>query len=258
MGFNRKNFCLTFKQCNKTKQKNESIKQPPETEKIRQKELNKPLEQIKVKSASISINAGEQKTNDPIIEMQQFEMNESALNRWKFSVRVASILGGTVCNHLDIARKQILARKQHESALAIQTFFRSSSARSRYLKRIDKTKNAVHTVWASYRNWRARLGLQQCIDVKVQEARERERIQSAKEEAERKERERKQKLMEQEELRRRMSEEDRKHQMYEMQKLEALRRQQEEEAKRLELELEREEARKKLEELELERQEQRR
>merc|ERR1712228_756443 len=209
MGFNRKNFCLTFKQCNKTKQKNESIKQPPETEKIRQKELNKPLEQIKVKSASISINAGEQKTNDPIIEMQQFEMNESALNRWKFSVRVASILGGTVCNHLDIARKQILTRKQYQSALIIQTFFRSTFVRSRYLKRIDKIRKAVRIVWTSYRRWQDRVDLQKWVDVKVEETRERERIQKAKEEAERKERERQQKL---EEARRKaaMDEEERK------------------------------------------------
>merc|ERR1712228_372825 len=152
---------------------------------------------------------GEQKTNDSIIEMQQFEMNESALNRWKFSGRVASLLGGTVCNHLEIARRQILERKQKESALAIQSFFRSTFVRSRYLKRIDKIRKAVRIVWTSYRRWQDRVDLQKWVDVKVEETRERERIQKAKEEAERKERERQQKL---EEARRKaaMDEEERK------------------------------------------------
>merc|ERR1712048_526753 len=132
-----------------------------------------------------------------------------AENRWKFSGRVASYLGGTVCNHLEIARKQILERKQRESALAIQSFFRSTFVRSRYLKRIDKIRKAVRIVWTSYRRWQDRVDLQKWVDVKVEETRERERIQREKEEAERKERERQQAL---EEARRKaaMDEEERK------------------------------------------------
>merc|ERR1712228_1102928 len=181
---------------------------------------------------------GEQKTNDSIIEMQQFEMNESALNRWKFSGRVASLLGGTVCNHLEIARRQILERKQKESALAIQSFFRSTFVRSRYLKRIDKIRKAVRIVWTSYRRWQDRVDLQKWVDVKVEETRERERIQKAKEEAERKERERQQKL---EEARRKaaMDEEERKAEEKKKKELEEFREKQRlereaAEAKRLE------------------------
>merc|ERR1712083_885738 len=112
-----------------------------------------------------------------------------AENRWKFSGRVASLLGGTVCNHLEIARRQILERKQKEGALAIQSFFRSSFIRSRYLKRIDKVRKAVRIVWTSYRRWQDRAQLQVWVDKKVEETRERERIQREKEEKERRERE---------------------------------------------------------------------
>merc|ERR1712173_424980 len=86
----------------------------------------------------------------------------------------------------EIARKQILERKQRESALAIQSFFRSTFVRSRYLKRIDKIRKAVRIVWTSYRRWQDRVDLQKWVDVKVEETRERERIQREKEEAERK------------------------------------------------------------------------
>merc|ERR1711997_1050918 len=112
-----------------------------------------------------------------------------AENRWKFSGRVASLLGGTVCNHLEVARRQILERKQKEGALAIQSFFRSTFIRSRYLKRIDKVRKAVRIVWTSYRRWQDRAQLQVWVDKKVEETRERERIQREKEEKERRERE---------------------------------------------------------------------
>merc|ERR1712083_416997 len=152
-----------------------------------------------------------------------------AENRWKFSGRVASLLGGTVCNHLEIARRQILERKQKEGALAIQSFFRSSFVRSRYLKRIDKIRKAVRIVWTSYRRWQDRVDLQEWCDKKVAETRERERIQREKEEAKRKKRERKQAL---EEARRKaaMDEEERKAEEEKKKKeLEELRRKQKEE-----------------------------
>merc|ERR1712233_44539 len=131
-------------------------------------------------------------------------------------------MGGTVLNHLTIARKTILERKQLEATLAMQSFFRGTYTRSRYLKRIDKMKKAVQIVWTSYRRWQDRVDLQKWIDVKVEETRKREEEQR-KRDAELN----RQKLIEEERRKAQMKEEERKAEMERL-RLEAEKKKQEE------------------------------
>merc|ERR1712154_20534 len=94
--------------------------------------------------------------------------------RWRYSGRIAGLLGGTVLHHLEIARRQILERKKLEAAMKMQSFFRGVYTRSKYLKRIDKVQKATKIIWTSYRRWQDRIELQKWIDVKVEETRKRE------------------------------------------------------------------------------------
>merc|ERR1719433_273410 len=105
-----------------------------------------------------------------------------AETRWRYAGRVAGILGGTVMRHLEIARKNIRERKRQEGAQAMQSFFRGTYIRSKYLKRISKVQKATTIIWTSYRRWRERIDLKEWLDVKVAATEERKR----KEEEERK------------------------------------------------------------------------
>merc|ERR1712087_888360 len=202
--------------------------------------------------------------------------------RWRYSGRIAGLLGGTVLHHLSIAREQIIKRKRLEAAMKMQSFFRGVYTRSKYLKRIDKVQKATKIIWTSYRRWQDRIELQKWIDVKVEETRKREeerrkkeaelerqrKIEEERRKAAMKEEER-QKEMEklraeqerkkQEELekmreaeKKRLEEEKRKQEEAERKREEERKRKEEEEKKRKEeeekkLELEREEARKRQE-----------
>merc|ERR1712190_657805 len=143
--------------------------------------------------------------------------------RWRYSGRVAGILGGSVMRHLKIAREQIMERKRKESAQAMQSFFRGTYTRSKYLKRISKVQKATTIIWTSYRRWQERIELQRWLDVKGEEKKKREE-------------EERQRKMEEERLRREeerrlatLKEEERKAE--EAAKLEEARRKREEERK---------------------------
>eukprot|EP01083_Nonionella_stella_P291786 992606_1 len=142
--------------------------------------------------------------------------------RWRYSGRVASILGGTVMVHLEIARKQILERKRLEGALQMQNFFRGAFTRSRYLKRIDKIQKATKIVWTSYRRWQDRLGLQNWLDVKVEATRKR-----LEEQRKREEELKRQQMLEEERKRAQMAETERRA-LEEKERLEAEKKKQEE------------------------------
>merc|ERR1712156_405398 len=120
-----------------------------------------------------------------------------AETRWRYAGRVSGILGGTVMRHLEIARKNILERKRKEGAEAMQSFFRGTYIRSKYLKRISKVQKATTIIWTSYRRWQERIELQKWLDVKVEETRKRK-----EEERKRKEEEERQRKLEEEQLRR--------------------------------------------------------
>merc|ERR1711951_335842 len=98
--------------------------------------------------------------------------------------------GGTVMKHLEIARKNILERKRQEGAQAMQSFFRGTYIRSKYLKRISKVQKATTIIWTSYRRWQERIELQKWLDIQV----EKTRIRKEAEEAKRREEERLRKL----------------------------------------------------------------
>ena len=117
--------------------------------------------------------------------------------RWRYSGRVAGILGGSVMRHLKIAREQIMERKRKEGAQAMQSFFRGTYTRSKYLKRISKVQKATTIIWTSYRRWQERIELQRWLDVKVEETRKRK-----EEERKKREEEERQRKMEEERLRR--------------------------------------------------------
>ena len=117
--------------------------------------------------------------------------------RWRYSGRIAGLLGGSVMRHLEIARKQILERKRLAGAQAMQSFFRGAFTRSKYLKRISKVQKATTIIWTSYRRWQERIELQKWLDVKVEETRKRK-----EEERKRKEEEERQRKLEEERLRR--------------------------------------------------------
>merc|ERR1712130_969211 len=99
--------------------------------------------------------------------------------------------------HLKIARAQILERKKQAGALAMQSFFRGTYTRSKYVSRISKVRKATTILWMSYRRQQERVGLQKWLDVKVEETRKRK-----EEERKRKEEEERQRKMEEERLRR--------------------------------------------------------
>merc|ERR1712154_24976 len=117
--------------------------------------------------------------------------------RWRYSGRVAGILGGTVMRHLKIARANILERKRQEGAQAMQSFFRGSFTRSKYLKRISKVQKATTIIWTSYRRWQERIELQKWLDVQVEATRKRK-----EEERKKREEEERKRKMEEERLRR--------------------------------------------------------
>merc|ERR1712130_445099 len=112
--------------------------------------------------------------------------------RWRYSGRIAGLLGGSVMRHLEIARKQILERKRLAGAQAMQSFFRGAFTRSKYLKRISKVQKATTIIWTSYRRWQERIELQKWLDIQVEATRKRK----AEEEAKRREEERLRKLEE--------------------------------------------------------------
>jgi myosin heavy subunit len=149
--------------------------------------------------------------------------------RWRYSGRIASILGGTVMIHLAIARKQILERKRLEAAMQMQSFFRGAFTRSRYLKRIDKIQKATKIVWTSYRRWQDRLELQKWLDIKVEETRKREAEERRQAEMERKRLEElRKKEMKEEEIRKARMQDDERRAEAERQRLEAEKKRQEE------------------------------
>ena len=117
--------------------------------------------------------------------------------RWRYSGRVAGILGGSVMKHLQMAREQILERKRQAGAQAMQSFFRGTYTRSKYLKRISKVQKATTIIWTSYRRWQERIELQKWLDVKVEETRQRK-----EEERKKREEEERQRKLEEERLRR--------------------------------------------------------
>eukprot|EP01084_Bolivina_argentea_P239483 402525_1 len=181
--------------------------------------------------------------------------------RWRYSGRIAGLLGGTVCTHLKMARKQILERKRLEASLLMQSFFRGSFTRARYLKRIDKIRKATKIIWTSYRRYQDRIGLQKWLDVKVEETRirreeERKRLAEIERQKMIEEERRKAQMAEEErsaeEERLRLEAERKKQEEMELMRAEQKRKKEEEEKKRQEeearkLELEREEARKRQE-----------
>merc|ERR1719361_1797047 len=99
--------------------------------------------------------------------------------------------------HLVIARANILERKKKEGAEAMQSFFRGTYTRTKYLKRIDKVQKATTIIWTSYRRWQERIELQRWLDVKVEATRKRK-----EEERKRREEEERQRKLEEERLRR--------------------------------------------------------
>merc|ERR1712083_573359 len=166
-----------------------------------------------------------------------------AETRWRYAGRVSGILGGTVMRHLEIARKNILERKRKEGAEAMQSFFRGTYTRTKYLKRISKVQKATTIIWTSYRRWQERIELQKWLDVQVEATRKRK----AEEEAKRKEEERLRKLEEErirreeekrlakmEEAERKKAEEERR--LEKLEKEEEERKRKEEEEKKLEME----------------------
>merc|ERR1712217_142251 len=157
-----------------------------------------------------------------------------AETRWRYSGRIAGILGGSVMRHLTIARANILERKRREGAQAMQSFFRGTYTRSKYLKRISKTQKATTIIWTSYRRWQERIELQKWLEVQVEATRKRKEEERRRQEEE----ERKRKL-EEERLRREeekrlaaMKEEERK--QIEAEELAAARAKREEERKQKE------------------------
>merc|ERR1712053_49097 len=102
----------------------------------------------------------------------------------------------------EIARKNILERKRKEGAEAMQSFFRGTYTRTKYLKRISKVQKATTIIWTSYRRWQERIELQKWLDVQVEATRKRK----AEEEAKRREEEKR--LAEMEEAERKKIEEE--------------------------------------------------
>jgi len=89
-----------------------------------------------------------------------------------------------------------LERKRQAGAQAMQSFFRGSYTRSKYLKRISKVQKATTIIWTSYRRWQERIELQKWLDVKVEETRQRK-----EEERKKREEEERQRKLEEERLR---------------------------------------------------------
>ena len=98
----------------------------------------------------------------------QRKLSESE-ERWRFGGRVAAILGSSVIRSLKIARQSILERKRHKGALTMQTYFRSTSQRLKYLQRVSILKTATNVIWESYRGWQWRNQLRTALNLKVQQ-----------------------------------------------------------------------------------------
>eukprot|EP01084_Bolivina_argentea_P247248 413677_1 len=54
---------------------------------------------------------------------------KKAKQHWAYFGRVSSLLGASVCRHLEIARHHISTRKEHDAALYMQIMFRQNLAR---------------------------------------------------------------------------------------------------------------------------------
>lgn len=91
---------------------------------------------------------------------------DTTIDKWNFVGRVAAILGGTVCKHLNWGRQYILARKRLEGAMIMQAFFRGSYTRTRYLRRISMVKKGTKIVWIAYRRMEARRELEKGLEFK--------------------------------------------------------------------------------------------
>ena len=89
--------------------------------------------------------------------------------RWRYSGRVAAILGISVIRILDVSRQNILSKRRQEGAMAMQTYFRAATERIRCLRRISRMKEAVKVIWMSYRRRQWRDGVQQCLDLKLKQ-----------------------------------------------------------------------------------------
>eukprot|EP01083_Nonionella_stella_P235569 828197_1 len=193
------------------------------------------------------------------LELRRRVRLKRAETRWRYSGRIAGLIGGTVCTHLVLARKQILERKQLEASMLMQSFVRGSLVRSKYLKRIDKIRKATKVVWTSYRRYQDRIGLKKWLDAKVEATRRRK-----EEERKRQAEIERQKMIEEERRKAQMAEEERRAEeerarleaerkkQEEMERIRAQQKRKEEERKRQEeardeLELEREAARKRQE-----------
>jgi len=96
-----------------------------------------------------------------------------AAQQWRFAGRVIAILGGSVCQHLILARVAIKKRKCEQGAIAMQSFFRANYECARYRNHIIKVRKATKMLWISYRRWNERVLLKKWLEVKVKETRKR-------------------------------------------------------------------------------------
>ena len=80
---------------------------------------------------------------------------------WKYSGRVASILGATVVKQLFAVRKQIEERNKLNGALSMQKMYRGYKDRMEYKNNINKIKNATNNIWRAYRTMQRRQHLEQ-------------------------------------------------------------------------------------------------
>jgi len=96
-----------------------------------------------------------------------------AAQQWRYAGRVIAILGGSVCQHLILARVAIKKRKCEQGAIAMQSFFRANYECARYRNHIIKVRKATKMLWISYRRWNERVLLKKWLEVKVKETRKR-------------------------------------------------------------------------------------
>merc|ERR1712083_505943 len=95
-----------------------------------------------------------------------------AAKQWREKGRIASILGGSVLKHLNMARETIRRRKENEASLMMQTFFRSCYERKQYIKHIEKVKKSTKIIQIAYDSMKQREGLRNTVDSKVERRRE--------------------------------------------------------------------------------------
>ena len=73
-------------------------------------------------------------------------------------------------------------------AQTIQSFFRGTSIRLKFLNRVQKVQGATRIIWTSYRQWQDREELQKWADKKVEETRMREEMERRRKEEEERQR----------------------------------------------------------------------